>query len=127
MDAGGVERARAYQQGLLRGAVHTLCSSWGTAPLVEPGSGAGDSNMALVRLPAAAAAAAGGGGGSGYAAPALSSKEVQDALHYRHGVECPIKTVNGELYARISAGVYNEAVDYERLAAAVRETLGLKG
>jgi isopenicillin-N epimerase len=44
---------------------------------------------------------------------------VQDYLHSER-IECPVKTVNGRLYVRISAAVYNELEDYEHLGQAVR-------
>lgn len=43
---------------------------------------------------------------------------VQEAL-YRGGVEVPVKVHGGRLYLRISAHVYNDAVDYATVARAV--------
>jgi selenocysteine lyase/cysteine desulfurase len=53
------------------------------------------------------------------ASATLTGKAVQDALHFGHAIECPVKTVGGQLYVRISAAVYNERSDYEALARAV--------
>ena len=47
-------------------------------------------------------------------------KAVQDYL-YSQRIECPVKTVQGRLYVRISATVYNSIAEYERLAQIVRE------
>ena len=66
--------------------------------------------MALVRLP---------GRGNRTAA---DSKAVQDALFERR-VECPVKTIGGHSYVRISVGPYNGADDYARLAYEVRDIL----
>lgn len=121
----------AYQRGLLTEATALLSDAWGTATLVETKNGY---NMALVRLPklcalrVRSAAGASGASPAGDASPtgvvaaspsALTGKEVQDALHFGHRVECPVKTVGGELHVRISAAAYNERADYEALARAV--------
>lgn len=71
--------------------------------------------MALVQLPPGCLAAcraaagdgctlgsAGGGGASPTIATSADAKYVQDVLHHRHAVECPIKCIAGHLYARIS-------------------------
>lgn len=47
---------------------------------------------------------------------------LQDMLHYNHHVEVPVKCVQGQLYVRISAHVYNVLEDYHRLAEAVDTT-----
>lgn len=51
------------------------------------------------------------------------AKAIQDALHHDHMVECPIKCVDGELYARISVHVYNEIEDYRVLASAIQQVM----
>ena len=61
----------------------------------------------------------GGGGGGGVPLTSDDGKYMQDRLHYDHGVEVPVKCVNGSLHVRISAHLYNRLDDYERLAAAV--------
>ena len=80
--------------------------------------------MACVELPERALppGAAAVDAASGRAAPTATSlpgKAVQDALHFRHAIECPVKTLEGRLYVRISAAVYNTPADYARLADAV--------
>ena len=45
---------------------------------------------------------------------------LQHALLYQDRIEIPILPVNGRLYARISAQVYNEMSDIERLGQALR-------
>jgi selenocysteine lyase/cysteine desulfurase len=44
---------------------------------------------------------------------------LQDTLHYSHQVEVPVKCIQGVLYCRVSAGLYNVLEDYQRLAQAV--------
>jgi hypothetical protein len=38
-----------------------------------------------------------------------------------HSIEVPIKTIQGSLYVRISAHVYNKLQEYCKLAAAVQQ------
>jgi selenocysteine lyase/cysteine desulfurase len=66
-----------------------------------------DAPMTLLRLPRK------------WESPAQSTstdaKRVQDYL-YEHGVEAPIKCIEGKLYIRISCHIYNQLEDFERLA-----------
>jgi selenocysteine lyase/cysteine desulfurase len=48
----------------------------------------------------------------------------QDALHFVHRVEVPVKLLGGCLWVRVSAHVYNTPDDYERLADAVLAVAG---
>lgn len=50
------------------------------------------------------------------------AQRVQDALYSRHRIEVPIKCVERRLYVRISAHVYNNLEDFERLAVAMIES-----
>lgn len=43
--------------------------------------------------------------------------QLQELLHHQYRVEVPVKCLNGRLYVRISAHVYNELDDYARFAA----------
>ena len=45
---------------------------------------------------------------------------LQERLHHEHSIEVPVKCLEGRLYARISAHVYNVPADYQRLAHAVK-------
>ncbi|EDO41055.1 predicted protein [Nematostella vectensis] len=47
------------------------------------------------------------------------AEAVQERLHCESALEVPVKAVNGKLYVRISAHVYNELNEYKLLADAV--------
>ena len=57
-------------------------------------------------------------------ATSTDAKAVQDALHERFGIECPVKALFGRLYVRVSAGPYSVEQDIEDLAQAVLELCG---
>ncbi|KAG7388156.1 hypothetical protein PHYPSEUDO_012958 [Phytophthora pseudosyringae] len=54
-------------------------------------------------------------------ATSTDAKRVQDGLHSLHHIEVPVKCVDGRLYVRLSAHVYNCVEDYEKLAVAAVE------
>ena len=105
----GLDSAIERNAELLRSAVSSLSNAWGTEPLIHASSEAADVPMALVRLPMP----------SRRAFSSTDGKAVQDLLHSQR-IECPVKTINGQLYVRISAAVYNELHDYENLAQVVK-------
>ena len=115
---GGIDRAVERNHALLVGACELLAAEWQTQPLLSAGSSL---SMALVELPLPRRDAR----GNSRVYASRDGKEMQDALFHRN-IECPIKTVNGRLYARISAAVYNELDEYERLAHAV-QAITLRG
>ncbi|KNC77691.1 hypothetical protein SARC_09853 [Sphaeroforma arctica JP610] len=49
----------------------------------------------------------------------IDGNAVQDAMHFRFQIECPVKFIDGQLYVRISSHCYNTRHDYDKLAAAV--------
>ena len=109
---GGHERAAKRNHALLARATALLGDAWGGGDrLFAPLPSCGNS-MALVELPEGAAAG-----------DSTAAKAVQDALHFDHGVEMPIKSIDGRLYARVSCAVYNELSDYEKVADAVLEAV----
>ena len=59
-------------------------------------------------------------------ATSSQAKLVQDWL-YGHGFEVPVKCVNGRLCVRISAHIYNDLAQYERLAVLVASAVGSSG
>ncbi|KAH8609543.1 hypothetical protein ERJ75_001192800 [Trypanosoma vivax] len=100
--AQGLERVRAYCAGLLRRAVAMLSCRFGTAPVARHAP-----FMALVELPEA------------LQGPSVTARFLQDVLHDVYKVEVPVKCVEGRLYVRVSAFVYNEPSDYVYLCEAV--------
>ncbi len=98
----GVERMRAHNHALTRQAGEMLASAWHTEVSAAPeflGS------MAAVRLPD-------GGGGNRRHARDLAIRLTQE-----YGITCAVVELAGALWLRVSAQVYNEANDYERLAS----------
>lgn len=53
----------------------------------------------------------------------ITAKFVQDSLHSFYKVEVPVKQIEGRLFLRISAFVYNEEADYAYLRDAVFDLL----
>jgi selenocysteine lyase/cysteine desulfurase len=47
----------------------------------------------------------------------------QDILHHQFCIECPVKCIQGVLYVRVSAQIYNELEDYRKLGMAVQDIL----
>lgn len=101
----GVERARAYMHGLAAEAARLLASRTGTQPLAPPGMFA-----AMVTLPLPAS----------FGADASAVEALHRLLVDRYRVEVPLHVIDGRLALRISAQVYNEIRDYERLGDALR-------
>ena len=95
---------RLRNHGLAVSAAALLAQCWGTevgAP--EDMLGA----MAVVRLP-----------GQRPATPE-AAHALNNALWERHRIEVPVMAIGPHLWLRISAQIYNELADYERLAEAV--------
>eukprot|EP01039_Chlorochromonas_danica_P000052 gene52-55_t len=46
--------------------------------------------------------------------------QLQEKLHHDYKVEVPVKCLNGKLYVRISAHIYNILEDYQKLAIVIR-------
>ena len=114
----GVERVRAYIHGLAARAAAMLSERWGTS-ILAPSLHA---SMALVKLPRHCYSY---GNTSSSPMPFSSlpqdstqAKVIQDYL-YNQGIECPVKAIAGALYVRVSAHIYNNINDYEKLAYAI--------
>ena len=45
---------------------------------------------------------------------------MQEILHHRFSIEVPVKCLEGRVYVRISAHVYNIIEDYKKLALAIK-------
>ena len=109
----GVDAMRTYNHALAWHAVSSLDARWG-GPRAAPETMIGC--MAVVALPPSAHAGIG-------PADAATAQRVRDALLFTHGIEIPVLARAGTLWMRVSAQVYNDGSDIERLGAAV-EALG---
>ncbi|KAG7377293.1 hypothetical protein PHYBOEH_000954 [Phytophthora boehmeriae] len=123
----GVVETREYMHTLAQSAAELLYSRWEMpAQLDRERSFPRDKRhaMRLVQLPLSRRLC---GGvvidGNDPKATSADAKRVQDALHYNHHIEVPVKCVEGRLYVRISSHVYNCLEDYEKLAAAAVESV----
>lgn len=105
---GGWERVRAHNHALATAAHARLCERFEVEP-ISPLDGTLLGSMATVRLPASLQPCADG----------PTAEATQAALLERAQIEVPIFDFAGVRYVRISAHVYNEANDYERLADAL--------
>ena len=104
MDALGAERVRSYNHDLVVNGAGLLFERYGPdLALPEAMTGA----MALAPLPVALPAAA------------TQAQAVRDALWFQHGIEVPVVSWGGRLWARTAAQVYCDMADFERLAEAV--------
>jgi len=105
-------RVRNRNRGLAQMAAELLSSAWGTvvpSPMWMRGC------MATLDLPVRLA-------------PTLEqAKELHDALWHRHRIEVPVFPFEDRCWLRISAHVYNDLDQYDRLAGAVlQETSALR-
>lgn len=101
----GVDRVRSYIHTLAQQAASMLSNVWGTSILAPTLH----TSMCLVELPVR----------SNKALDSTAAKHVQDYL-FDKGVECPVKAIQGRLYVRISAHVYNTMADYEKLSHTIQ-------
>lgn len=101
----GTDRVRDYCSTMVRDASAMLCKAFETQEVARRAP-----FMSLVRLPDVL-----------HRGSRPSAKYVQDVLHEKYCIEVPVKNVDGVLYLRISAFVYNTMSDYEALRDAVLE------
>lgn len=100
----GETAMRQYNHQLAWEAGQWLCQRLGT-PFVTPESMVGC--MVSVMLP------------KGFGSTAKEATALKDALLFDHHIEIPILAIRERLYARISAQMYNEMADVERLERAL--------
>lgn len=105
----GVERVMEYNHSLAWSAAQLLAERWGTDLWMRE-SDVG--TMATVPMP------------PGFAAGREDGLRLRAALLDEDGIEVAVHPFRGRLHARISAQVYNQLDDYERLAAAVLARAG---
>jgi len=108
VDALGAEAMRAHNAALARDAGAMLAKAWDSKAAATPEFCA---SMVSLRLP-------GGIGGDRYAARRIAAQ-----LTERHGITAGIMVLDGGLWVRVSAQIYNEIGDYTRLAA-IGKSLG---
>jgi isopenicillin-N epimerase len=100
----GEEAARAYNHDLAMEASRILTDRWGTTfgvPEAHVGS------MVTVPLP------------ESFGSTRPEGWRLRDALLYEDGIEVGVHASHGRIWARVSAQVYNDRDDVERLASAV--------
>jgi isopenicillin-N epimerase len=99
----GDAETMAHNHQLVLKAAAMLAERWGTevgAPAEMTGS------MATVRLPLAGPA------------DTQAALAIRARLHAEHKIQVPVNALAGAFWVRISAQIYNEMADYERLAEA---------
>jgi isopenicillin-N epimerase len=104
MEQWGVEPIQRYNHRLAWTAAQHLSEAW-RQPFDPPESMV--ATMVTVRLPASL--------GSTMA----EAREVRDRLLFDHHIEAPVHAMKEQLWLRVSAQVYNDMSDIERLAEAV--------
>jgi isopenicillin-N epimerase len=100
----GVARIAAHNRALRDAGARLIAQRWGTEVGAPP---ALLGFMAAIRIP------------SHEPATPERAQALHDVLFDRHRVEVPVIAFAGALWARISAQIFNEIADYERLADAV--------
>ena len=104
----GVDAVRAWNHALAWQAGEILTRSWGTR-LETPEAMVG--TMVTVPLPASL-------GGS-----AEDAAQLRDALLFEDAIEVQLHEHRGRLFTRVSAQIYNQLSDVERLGEAVRKRM----
>ena len=124
---GGFEPTIEYCQTLARTASKYLKEAWSTSYLVDPSL---CTTMVCIKLPIS------------FISNVIKAKHlvseskleelsldydyaelIQNYLYFSHNIEVPIKSVQNELYVRISCHVYNNLDEYKHLADAVLEEI----
>ena len=96
----GPEAVYAHNRALADAAGTLLATAWGTEKAAGPGFRA---SMASVRLP-------------GVGGDRETVLRVAKRLRHEHGIIAGVMSLDGGLWIRVSAQIYNEIGDYERLA-----------
>ena len=104
----GFDAQRRYNHDLVWRAATRLADEWRTTLGVKESE---IGTMVTLPLPASLGDSA------------ADASRVRDALLFDHSIEVQVHAMQGRLYVRISAQIYNEIGDYERLAEALRRIL----
>lgn len=116
---GGLPEVRERNNALARTARDTLCDRVGATP-TAPDSMTG--SMAVVTLPEPSPDAA----ARLAATESIFNSPLQTRLLEHHSIQVPVWTApSGQSMVRLSAQLYNSRAQYEHLASALREELGL--
>jgi isopenicillin-N epimerase len=100
----GVEAVRAYNHGLAWEAARTLTERWGTPLDLDEGM---VGSMATLPLP------------EWLEGTKQGAARLRDALLFEDRIEVQLHAWRGRLWVRVSAQVYNDEADIERLASAI--------
>jgi isopenicillin-N epimerase len=104
MERLGLEAMQAHNHALVLEAARMLSDRWGTGFEADP---AMIGTMASVALP------------DSLSGDEATADALRDALWFEDRIEVHMARRGGRLWVRLSAQVYNELADYERLAVAV--------
>ena len=106
----GIDAIRAYNHSLAWTGAHRLAERWQTAFDVPEAMIA---SMATVPLPEAAGSTQG------------EAQALRDTLFFEDAIEVQMHAYRGRVWARISAQIYNDINDIDRLAEAVLKRIGV--
>ena len=101
LDALGPESVRAHNDALSRDAAEMWCEAWKGEIAAAPEFRAA---MASVRLPGVDAA------------DRTAARRIARHLRETHGISAGVMVIDGGVWLRVSAQIYNELADYEPLA-----------
>jgi isopenicillin-N epimerase len=107
----GFEDCLAYMHGLAREAADLLADEWGTTFEVPKGM---TGSMVTVPLP------------ESFGSTAEDAEQLRLAVLVEDRIEVAMHAWRGRLWARVSAHIYNERADVERLAAAVARRMPVR-
>jgi isopenicillin-N epimerase len=120
VDSLGAEAMRAHNAALARDAGAMLIEAWHSEAAAAPQFCA---SMVSVRLPGAPTGQA--RGLKAHAGDRDAAWRLAARLNQEHGITAGVMVLDGGLWIRVSAQIYNEIGDYERLAT-IGKTLGGK-
>lgn len=114
-------KVRSYMNDLLKDAVSVMYREWSlnSDDVVCPLNMKQNLPMTLVPLPAMIASTKVG------EYTDKDAFQLQELLHHQHMVEVPIKCLEGRLYVRLSAHIYNDIDEYVRFAKIIRSMIKL--
>ena len=108
----GSEAVHAHNNALARDAGEMLAKAWDSEIAAGPRFSAA---MAAVRLPGVAAA------------DRTAARRIARRLREMHNISAGVMVIDGGVWLRVSAQIYNEIADYEPLAAIGRSLMGGDG